>query len=200
MTDLKPWRTLQTTMLLDSSPWIRVYADDVLLPDGRVIEGYLRLESPGYAMIVPVSHDNQIGLIRSYKRGVDAIDLQPPAGMIEAGEDPLITAKRELYEELGCNALEWISMGKYVVGGNFGVGQAHFFLAKDCQQVVEPESGDLEEQETVWLPLEKARQWWIAGTFRQMASAAALGLAFAHLEDDQANTPSTNKSKTREGQ
>ena len=89
MPDLTPWETLKRTLLLDRSPWMQVFEDDVRLPDGRIIGGYLRLETSGYVMIVPVRPDGHIGLVRSYKRGVDRVDIQPPAGVLEPGENPL---------------------------------------------------------------------------------------------------------------
>ena len=182
MPDLTPWETLKRTLVLDSSPWMQVFEDDVRLPDGRIIEGYLRLETPGYVMIVPVKSDAQIGLVRSYKRGVDGVDIQPPAGILEQGEDPLDAAKRELKEELGCLAETWYELGEVVLSGNYFAGYAHFFLANGCRQIAEPDSGDLEEQEVIWLPLEDARRSWSEGGFRQVGTVAALGLAFRHLE------------------
>ncbi len=192
MTEMKPWQTLRSRLMLDHSPWLRVYADDVELPDGRVIEGYLRLEARGYAMIVPVDKDSRIGFIRSYKRGVNDIDMQPPAGMLESGEDPFETAQRELKEEMGCVASQWIPLGAYIIGGNVGMGRAHLFLATGCEQITEPDSGDLEEQEVVWLPMHEARRRWIEGEFRQIATMAALGLAFAHLDPDETLQDSTD--------
>jgi ADP-ribose pyrophosphatase len=192
MPELESWRTLNRTLLLDRSPWMRVYADDVELPDGRIVEGYLRLESPSYVMIVPVDRENRFGLVRSYKRGVDTIDIQPPAGIIEVDEPPLDAAKRELLEELGCTAHEWHTLGSYVLGGNFGGGPAHIFLAADCEQVQAPDAGDLEEQQVIWLSPAEVKQRWMAGKFQQLGSVAALGLAFAHLGyvSINANAPS----------
>jgi ADP-ribose pyrophosphatase len=180
--ELKAWRTLQRKLLLDHSPWMRVYADDVELPDGRVVEGYLRLESPGYAMIVPVDINQRIAMVRSYKRGVDAIDMQPPAGIIDPGEDPLTTAKRELLEEIGCSASEWIALGAYVLAGNFYGGLAHLYLALGCQQIAEPDPNDLEEQEVVWLSKDEVFKSWRSAEFRQLSTAAILGLAFPYIE------------------
>lgn len=182
MPDLTPWETLKRTLALDRSPWMQVFEDDVRLPDGRIIEGYLHLETPGYVMIVPVRSDAKIGLVRSYKRGVDGVDIQPPAGILEQGENPLEAAKRELKEELGCLAENWHELGEVVLSGNYFAGNAHFFLATDCRQIAEPDSGDLEEQEVIWLPLEEARASWFEGGFRQVGSVAALGLAFRQLE------------------
>lgn len=182
MPDLTPWETLKRTLALDRSPWMQVFEDDVRLPDGRVIEGYLYLDTPGYVIVVPVRFDAQIGLVRSYKRGVDGVDIQPPAGILEQGEAPLEAAKRELKEELGCLAENWHELGEVVLSGNYFAGNAHFFLATGCQQIAEPDSGDLEEQEVIWLPLEEARRRWSEGGFRQVGSVAALGLAFQQLE------------------
>ncbi|HUS83653.1 MAG TPA: NUDIX hydrolase [Anaerolineales bacterium] len=182
MPDLMPWETLKRTLILDRSPWMRVFEDDVRLPNGRIVEGYLHLDAPGYVMIVPVSSDAQIGLVRSYKRGVDGLDIQPPAGMLDQGENPLKAAKRELQEELGCLAETWYELGDVVLSGNYFAGYAHFFLATGCRQIAEPDSGDLEEQEVIWLPFEAARRTWSDGGFRQVGAVAALGLAFRQIE------------------
>jgi ADP-ribose pyrophosphatase len=132
-------------------------------------------------MIVPVNDDGEIGLIKSYKRGVDDTDLQPPAGVLE--EDfPIESAKRELLEETGCKADEWIWLGEVVLHGNYGGGKAHFFLATGCHQIQDPDSGDLEEQEVVWLPIEQVYNRFRNGEFQQMGATAALGLAFARLD------------------
>lgn len=175
------WKTLRRTLLLDRKPWLSVYEDDLALPDGEVVEGYIHLQTPGYAMIVPVNDRGEIGLIRSYKRGVDDTDIQPPAGMLEE-DDPLETAKRELLEETGCTAQTWTGLGDVVVHGNYGGGRAHFFLATGCQQVQAPDSGDLEEQDVLWLPIEKVYLLFRQGKFQQMGATAALGLAFAKLQ------------------
>jgi ADP-ribose pyrophosphatase len=182
MSDLKHWETTNRRLLIDRQPWIRLYEDDVTLPDGSTVQGYLRLETPGYVMVVPVNYVGEIGLVRSYKRGVDAIDLQPPAGVIDAGEDPLDCTHRELLEELGCQAEQLHPLGSFVLSGNYYGGRAYFYLGTGCHVVAEPNSGDLEEQQVVWLPYEEVQQRWAAGAFQQMSAVAALGLALSHLE------------------
>jgi ADP-ribose pyrophosphatase len=182
MKTLRAWKTLDKTLILDRSPWMRLYSDRIELPDGRVIDEYLRIEALGYVMIVPVDNTGRIGFVRSYKRGLDEIDLQPPAGLLEVDEEPLVTARRELLEELGCVAEQWESIGKFISSGNYGAGYAHLFLATGCRQAAKPDSGDLEEQEVIWLPVDAAREKWRTGEFHQLSSTAALGLAFARLD------------------
>jgi ADP-ribose pyrophosphatase len=178
----EPWKTLRRRILLDRSPWLKVLADDVELPDGRRVEGYLRLETRDHVVIVPLTDDGRMVLIRSYKRGPDAVDLQPPAGIIEDGESPSEAAERELLEETGHASAEWTFLGRAILGGNLGGGWAHLFLAEGCRAVAEPASGDLEAQEVVLLTVHEARRAWRSGEFLQLGSVAALGRAFDVLE------------------
>lgn len=180
---MEAWRTLASKLLLDRSPWLKVYSEDVQLPAGEVVEGYLRLKTPDFVVIVPVTTEGRIAMIRSYKRGPDRVDVQPPAGIIEEGEAPLLAAKRELLEETGCRAEHWQSLGAYVLAGNMRGGLAHLFLAEGCHQQQAPNSGDLEEQELLWLSAKEAEQLWRSGSMAQLGSAAALGLALAHISN-----------------
>jgi ADP-ribose pyrophosphatase len=178
---LKPWKILRTKTLLEREPWLRVLADDVQLPGGQIIRDYLRVETPDFVVIVPVSDSGEIVMIRSYKHGVGAIDVQLPAGYLEPGEDPLQAAKRELLEETGCQAQAWQALGAYVMSGNRGHDKAHIFLATGCRQIAAPDSGDLEDQEVLWAPLDEVRHRLEAGDYRQIITIASLGLALRRL-------------------
>jgi ADP-ribose pyrophosphatase len=176
------WKIISSTTVFEQSPWLRVLSEDVELPDGRVVKDYLHLETLDFVMIVPINQKDEIGLIRSYKHGLRAIDIQPPAGYIDEGEDPLETAKRELFEETGAVSDHWQSLGSYVIAGNRGAGKAHFFLATECDCIAEPDSGDLEAQEVLWVPVSKVRQTWESGDYAQLSTAAILGLALSRLQ------------------
>lgn len=182
MKDLKRWKTLQSETLLHRPPWLKVISDQVELPDGRIVAGYLRLETPDYVVIVGVNNQRDFVLIRSYKHGLGAVDIQPAAGYLEAGEDPLSAAQREFQEETGCRAQHWHPLGSYILAGNRGAGRAHIFLATGCEVATQPESGDLEEQEVLWMPADQVRERLHAGSFKQLASVASLSLALMELD------------------
>lgn len=186
---LDGWQTVKRELVFERRPWVRLYSDDVRLPDGRVVEGYLHLDTPGYAVIVPVDEQGRIGLVRSYKRGVDGVDVQPPAGVLDPGDTPLGTAQRELREELGAEGAEWYPLGSYVMSGNYGAGLAHIFLATGCRTVTEPDSGDLEQQQVLWVDRDTVRAAWVAGAFQQLGTAAALGLALEKLRRLEGSQP-----------
>lgn len=174
---IRPWKTLARRTLLRRPPWLEIGEEDVELPDGRVIENFNWIATREFAMVVPLTDDGQTILVRSYKRGVRAVALSFPAGYLEPGEDPLAAARRELREETGYEAPEWIPLGRFVVDGNYGSGAMHAFLATGARKVTEPDSGDLEEMALERVPWDEAVAALRQGEVKQLASAAALGLA-----------------------
>lgn len=151
------------------------------MPDGREIDGFVWIRTREFAAVVAVTEREEIVLVRSYKHGPRAIALAVPAGYIEASEDPLATAKRELLEETGYEATGWTSVGRYVVDGNYGVSTEHIFLARDARRVTEPASGDLEEIEVHLVHLDDVVELLGRGDVVQLSSAAALAIALLEL-------------------
>ncbi|NIM96174.1 MAG: NUDIX domain-containing protein [Anaerolineales bacterium] len=184
----KPWKTLNSTIVFEQQPWLRILAEDVQLPDGRIVKDYLRLITPDFVAIVPINPNGEIGLIRCYKNGPQRVDIQPPSGYIEEGEEPREAAIRELLEETGCVAENWHSLGSYVLAGNRGGGLGHILLATGCEQVAEPNPDDLEEQEVLWLQKREVNEKLKKGAFAQISTVAALSLALAHLEAEDATS------------
>ena len=185
---LDRWETLERRLIYEHLPWLRLFSEHVRLPDGREVRDYLQIETPGYAMIVPLDEQGRIGLVRSYKRGLGDVDVQPPAGLLDPDETPLDSARRELLEELGCVAEAWQSLGSFVLNGNYGAGWAHIYLATGCTQVQEPDPGDLEQQQVLWLSIADVREAWRSGGFRQIGASAAIGLALDRIAGQQAGT------------
>jgi ADP-ribose pyrophosphatase len=175
------WRRLGRKLLLDRSPWLRVFADDVQLPDGRLVEGFLRVDGREYATVFALTPDRQVLFLRQYKYAPDRVTLQLPAGYLEDGEPPADGARRELLEETGYAAERWESLGTYVPDGNRGCGLAHFFLASDARPVQPPDAGDLEEASVHLLSLEEAARALTAGEMAELAPIACVALALVRL-------------------
>ncbi|HNB50709.1 MAG TPA: NUDIX hydrolase, partial [Anaerolineales bacterium] len=107
--------------------------------------------------------------------------LAPVGGMIEPGEAPLDAAKRELLEEMGYEASEWISLGSHILDPNRGFATMHLFLALNARQVAEPNSDDLEDQELVSLSRDELEKALFAGEFKVIAWSAVVSLALNYL-------------------
>lgn len=182
MTGKTGWKRRHRRLLLDCSPWFQVFADDVTLPDGRDVDGYLRIDSREFAMVFALTADRQVPLVREYKYALGRLDLQLPAGYLEAAEAPEAGARRELLEETGCAAGRWEALGSYVLDGNRGYGRGHFFLARDAVPVQEPDAGDLDTVHVEMTPLAAVERLLAAGQLGQTSTIACAALALARLK------------------
>jgi ADP-ribose pyrophosphatase len=100
MNDPLPWQTLQTRGVY-ANRWIKVFVDDVALPDGRRYE-YTRLEPAGIGVAVFGFNDQgEVLLEREYRHGVGQVVWQLPGGLASVGEDLQAAGLRELLEETG---------------------------------------------------------------------------------------------------
>ncbi|MET0964230.1 MAG: NUDIX hydrolase [Noviherbaspirillum sp.] len=86
--------------------FLKVQKDRVTLPDGSTSEREF-IRHPGAVVILPVLDDGSILLERQYRYPLDQVFYEFPAGKIDAGEDHLECAKRELREETGYTATDW---------------------------------------------------------------------------------------------
>lgn len=85
---------------------LRVLEDSVRLPDGTASRREY-IVHPGAAMVVAMPDAHSVLMERQYRYPVRSHMYELPAGKIDAGEDPLDTAKRELLEETGYRAASW---------------------------------------------------------------------------------------------
>lgn len=174
---MHPWKTQARRVLLDASPWLVVENHVIELPNGQVIPDWTWVDTPDFINAVVEMADGTFQFFRQWKYGFDRISLAPIGGYLEPGESPLEAAKRELREEMGCEASEWVDLGRYRIDANRGAGMGNLFLARGAQQIAAPTGGDLEEQTLVRLSRAEVLAALRSGEFRGMAWAANVGLA-----------------------
>lgn len=104
-----PYRLLESREIY-KNPWMRLREDKVAMPGGS--EGLFGVvEMKGGSSVLALSDDNEAYLVNEYKYGIGRVSTGVVSGVVEESETPLDAAKRELKEETGLEASEWVDMG-----------------------------------------------------------------------------------------
>lgn len=101
---------LSRTELLRGN-FLHVVRDTVRLPSGCEATREHILH-PGAVMIIGLLDDGQVVLERQFRHPMQAVMIEFPAGKLDEGEDSLVCAQRELLEETGYSAREWVFAGR----------------------------------------------------------------------------------------
>jgi ADP-ribose pyrophosphatase len=179
--ELRPWETLARKTILNHGKFLTVESHTIKLPDGRIIPDWPWLITPSAAIVLPVTADGKFLCFRQTKYAVEGTTLAPVGGMLEPDEPPLEAAKRELLEELGYEASDWIPLGSYVLDPNRGIASMHLFLALDARQVTRPDSDDLEDQELVHLSKAELENALKMGEFKVLTWSAVVAMGLNYL-------------------
>ncbi len=182
---MKTWKTLSRKTILPYSKFLTVEEHTVELPNGQIIHDWPWVITPDYINVAVVTEDSTFLCFRQFKYAARSVVLAPVGGYLESGEEPLEAAKRELLEETGYEAPDWISLGNYPVEGNRGCGTAHLFLAQHAYKVTEPDADDLEEQELLYLSQSDVEKAIANGEFTILAWQMVMVMALWHLERKQ---------------
>ena len=180
---LRQWTTLSRRVLLDQGRFLKVEEHEVELPDGRTIPDWPWVCIPDAVIILPMTPEGNFLCFRQTKYAVEGTTLAPVGGMIEPDEKPLTAAKRELLEEMGCEAPEWINLGHFILDPNRKVAEVHLFLAKSAKMVTAPVSDDLEDQEILQLSQADLEKALFAGEFKVLSWSTVAALSLHHIKD-----------------
>lgn len=176
MADVSLKETLVASQPVFAGRLLTVQVDTTELPDGRRVEREI-VHHPGATAIVAVE-DGQVVLVRQYRHAIRQTLLELPAGKLEAGEDPLDCAMRELAEETGLQAAHWRPLGKTVVSPGFCDEMIHLFRADGLTAAAETACDEDEVIEVVRLPWLAAVQAVRRGEITDAKTQVALLLAF----------------------
>lgn len=112
---------------------LQVYVDDVQLPDkSESTRDWIK--HPGASAIVPVFEDGTIMLLKQYRYPPRKLFIEVPAGKLDEGEPPLVTAKRELLEETGYECSDIESAGSFFPAIGYADEEIFVFVAWNLEQ------------------------------------------------------------------
>ena len=103
-----------------------------LVRDDGTTRPILKLTTPDWCNVVPVTDDGRVILVRQHRWGTDAPSLEIPGGLVDPGESPLDAAARELREETGYDAGSIVELGRVHPNPALQSNHLHMFLARGC--------------------------------------------------------------------
>lgn len=124
------------------------------LPNGTQAELEI-VRHPGGAAAVALDDAGRVCLLRQYRHAAGGWVWELPAGKRDHGEDPQVTAVRELEEEAGITARRWRPLGGILSSPGVFTEVVHLFLAQELTRV--PSRAERHEVfEVHWVPLTEA--------------------------------------------
>ena len=133
----------------------------VLLPNNKEALRDLVVNQNASA-IVPIDANSNVIMVKQYRTTAETVMLEIPAGKLDAGEDPIECAARELREETGYSAEKIDFLFSPMVSPGFSTERIHIFMATNLT------SGDIDPDEdefveTVKIPILKVIEMIMSG-------------------------------------
>ena len=160
--------------------WVLVLREDEVQRPGHPEETFPRLvlEHPGAALVLAVDDQQRVCCILQYRHAAGGVFVELPAGICDQeGEDPRVTAERELREEVELQAEHWRHLVTLYASAGTTDELHHVYLATGLSPA---DRGDFElhaeeaEIEQVWVPVEELVEAVLDGRVQEGPIASAV--------------------------
>lgn len=146
--------------------------ENITLPNGVNIDLEI-VRHPGAAAVVPLNGDGDVVMLRQYRHAIGGAFWEIPAGTLNAGEAPLVCAKRELAEETGLEAEHWESIGTVTPLPGYSDERIHLYLARRLTASVQSLDPD-EIIEVHSIPMQKVVEMILDGEIEDAKTIVAI--------------------------
>ena len=124
-------------------------------PVRQVERDFIVIDPPDWVNVIALTHDHQIVLVTQFRYGVNALSLEIPGGMMEAGEAPVVAGIRELQEETGYTGAPAKILGSVQPNPAIQSNRCHFLLVENARRTAALAWDHDEEIEICTLPVEQ---------------------------------------------
>lgn len=151
-------KTTQTKVIYEGKV-VQLQVDDVLLPNGKEAKREL-IKHPGAVAIIPITKNKKIVMVEQYRKPLEKSIIEIPAGKLEKGESPEITAVRELEEETGYTTKKLTKVTSFYTSPGFADEIMYIYVSDELEKLDFPPALDEDEfVEIHELTLAEAKQY-----------------------------------------
>ena len=137
---------------------LRLQRDIVRCPDGHVAYREF-VRHPGAVMVIPMADEDRVILERQFRYPLGRSFIEIPAGKLDAGEEPLACAQRELMEETGYRAASWQHLGRFHNAIGCSDEKIEIFLARGLHLEAAAKTDAGEVLEVFSVPWQQLLEW-----------------------------------------
>ncbi|CAG7612206.1 Methanol dehydrogenase activator [Paenibacillus solanacearum] len=151
---------------------ISLQVDTVQLPNGATATREI-VKHPGAVAVLALTDDGRMLVVEQYRKPLEKSQIEIPAGKLDAGEDPLDAAKRELEEETGyrCESLRHIS--SFYTSPGFADEILHLYASEQLSKgEANPDEDEFLELEAI--TLEQAQAYMREGRISDAKTVMAV--------------------------
>lgn len=177
-TDDCKWEVLSSEYLI-KRPWLTARRDHVKLPTGAEIPEYYILEYPDWINVIAITKEGQFVMVRQYRHGIGETRYELCAGVCEEGEEPVDSARRELYEETGYGGGNWQLWMTVSANPSTMTNLTYCYLATDVERISTQHLEETEDLTVHLLSEAEVRTLLECDGIRQALMAASLWKYFA---------------------
>lgn len=150
---------------------LRVREDTVRLPNGKTAEREVA-EHPGGVGILALDGGDVL-LVRQYRYAFSRVLTEIPAGKREPGEEPFVTAQRELREEIGATAGKWTELGALIASPGCYGEVLYLYMAQELT-FGDTHPDEDEFLDVVRMPFDRAVELCMTGELTDAKTVAAV--------------------------
>lgn len=169
--DVETWETIESKALVDCRIF-KVRED--LMQNGDKKGTFYIIENPDWVNVVALTKDNDVVLIKQFRHGIKEVVLEIPGGIIDGEEDPETAARRELLEETGFTAGEFVFLGRSRPNPAIQNNWLYHFAAINAEKTGDVEFDEHENVVTKLYPATELSNLVKSGEITHSAVLAAL--------------------------